>query len=1155
MGTTLAALQTGSARAKWVVAIEGYKYLLTDATPAAAVTAHAGHSGGDWTQALGGLFVELENSQRIDPYDPFTPGGRCNLSILDVDGTDRFGIDVYRRSAGAETVLTGTIDRNDVQILVANNVGFAAATDELHIGTECLEYYSTLGTQSFDIGIRGKYSPFGSGGTGGSRFGNHHRVAFDKNHVLLNPIVSQQPRIWLGRRVGVWMHTVGADGALNSYEDALCAYAGIIVGVSDDQNSMCTKLELKHMLDVVQDSTVGSDIFGGEVADGLFLVAGRQFTFKDFKDGAGERTANALEVVASGAAGANQINEGVYMVDGLAAILSNWLGSELAAGRVWGHYSWASPISTSVGLRTRCAWTIESASYVPVQWEMYMPGEVAAFLGMKEAEGSERGQSLSVADDGYANHSPHYSRDGDAVPFASLVFKPAGPGGGQEFSEALIYPIENQHGVFVDQFDNLPAVLKAAASTVGHQWGIFLLDEKTLIVAAYDTGANRITNAWLAPWRKPGDDSTESLTYIGRRLDEGEAGPVKIRQVYVLTGTLKTIVTRLFYGSGTNGYNHATLDTLGPGLGVAIPGSLLGAAFDQSVANLPGAQAEMAVIFDESTTLPDLIASDLLLRRTSLRWKNEGFDLVQWQTPSGLLSVATLSDANKAAPAGNDENHRAPTLETTVFQRAIVKIDYCRDFSVGRNGDYLKSIQLEDQVAVDDAGGETRPLTIKARNTYSDFAGTGAAIEELTKTYLATMPQFSRSARHIRRSIGMPHWETIGVGDIVTTEDTWARDPATGLRGINSRYGTVISITYDPGGPTPGSDSIRDMTGEVEIRLPDVNRHLTYGPSARVDETAGTGGYNAGTKTLTCHAHKYSEASEAADASHFPALSAVTIVEVDPDDPAVVDTWDDIVASQTGNTITLTTGLAGWDATKRYIVTNDSYGDGTTAQHDTTYQADTDDQMVEDIEVAYQYSSTDETIATTANTGTDKVVFHSGELFGDGRSLAAGSDAELANLINMLIDRKTAHQLPFLGDITSTGFGGWTSVLCGPVYLGQDQLGQSVARSLTIALWMRQSGVGPNGDVRASLSRICPQSPPFAAPFTAIFVGARFDQWTSQTTAWTPTGTTWEMSSDKTLSIAVKDLTSGMAWLTIEVTNGAQVRGLAKCIEGVRTLI
>src|SRR4051812_27666044 len=111
MGTTLDALNAGSITYKYVVAIEGYSWLLTTAVPVAAIAAW---SGTDWSRALDGLYVEIDNQGAAHPWEPFQPGGTCTLRVApDSAGADTFGIDTHRKRGGGETYLAATADRDD----------------------------------------------------------------------------------------------------------------------------------------------------------------------------------------------------------------------------------------------------------------------------------------------------------------------------------------------------------------------------------------------------------------------------------------------------------------------------------------------------------------------------------------------------------------------------------------------------------------------------------------------------------------------------------------------------------------------------------------------------------------------------------------------------------------------------------------------------------------------------------------------------------------------------------------------------------------------------------------------------------------------------------------------------------------------------------
>src|SRR5215216_375816 len=98
MGTTKTALQAGSLTYKWVLAIEGYPRLLTDAGTDLLATAWLGSlydlGGGTGASQVGGLYVDLENELAINPFDPFGFGGKLTIRVPP-DADDTLGIDVF----------------------------------------------------------------------------------------------------------------------------------------------------------------------------------------------------------------------------------------------------------------------------------------------------------------------------------------------------------------------------------------------------------------------------------------------------------------------------------------------------------------------------------------------------------------------------------------------------------------------------------------------------------------------------------------------------------------------------------------------------------------------------------------------------------------------------------------------------------------------------------------------------------------------------------------------------------------------------------------------------------------------------------------------------------------------------------------------------
>jgi hypothetical protein len=1171
--TTLSRMQAGSFAAKLVVAIEGCRYLLCESHTTAALRAWAGT---DWTEALTGLFVELKNNHTLQPWQPFTGGGSCSIRVIDTDNSDTFGILVNQRLSGAESELTETIDRNDTTIPIASSQDFTSS-GTAYIGTEAVGYTGTTATSLTGV-TRGKWSPFGCApsGSGGRRFANHHRVGPDSYQVLTKPIVSQLPRVWLGKRVGVWLHAWDeATQTMNSRDEAQLLYAGRIAAIADDPNDGATVIDVAPVHEEIANGVIGRDFLSATIAEGLSLIEGRVFNFKDWKYTGSVQTANALTVVAAGAAsGTNQMDAGRYTLGELCEKLNAWLAGEKAAGRIYGFYNWKSPVTSNVGLRTKCYWRITDGSSVPCSFGVDMPGEVMGFLGLTDSEPTDSGQTEQFAHVKHTNTT--WIAQGKSAPFTNLVFKPTGPGRlsqglQQGFGEPITYTLDDVRGTFVDQYSALPSVIKGAC-IASYPWGVFLLNESTLIVGSYEDGV--ISNCWIAPFQATGDKDKQASTYIGRRVDEPEGGEITIRQIFILESSLSTLLSTMVYGTGTAGYNHADFDALGYGFGLGIPGELLGGSFDNSLTNLPQSNSPVAVVIDEPTKFSELFSADLVVRRGFLRWKDESFEFAQWKTPMTAISVAALTESNKAAPAGHTENHRIATVETSEHARPVIKIDYCRDFAIGRDGQYLKSLQLEDTTAVDDAGGDVKAFTIKLRNAYHDLQGAGAAVEGLAPEFLAFMPAVARPTRILTRSVDMRFFEGLGVGDIVTVTDTFARDPLTGVRGIGARPAIITRISYDLGGPSTNG-TVRPMGGDVELMFLDLHRGELYAPAAQVDDTATNAGYNAGTKVLTCYEHKYSHSvtvtlnwgrisrtfhvNEDADATWFEIGDKVNVIEMDPSNPASPQNWPDTVAAQSGNTITLTTGLAGWDTTKKYRVVPQKYSQVQATQQDYAYQADSTDRMVEDTVPFFNYAGANGDTTYVANSGDEPAELIPTLAYGDGRPQDPGYDRALVHSLNRAIDFKTAHQMPFMyGRTVASSSSNWVTVFAGPVFLGFDTLSGVLTRSLTIAPLFENGSGNPATTVslRATLARMKPseQTAVSAWSGTIAYINPVFANESSQTTAWTTTSLTPEMGEEKTLNIAVKDLTWGFAWLVIESKDGAAFYGLSKCIEGARTL-
>jgi hypothetical protein len=1150
--TTRAAFSRGSTRMQWVLCIDGYDKILTDGDTDAALAAHAGT---DWTQALGGLVVECRPEQVGDPNNPFAnTGGRCVVYVHD-DRDQTFGIETHRRGAGSWTTLRGTIDRNDTALTISSNAGFDAS-GEAHIGTECLQFSGTT-SSTMTASIRGKYTAVGchSSGSGGSRFAEHHRVSLNQHMVQSNPIISEQPRRWIGRRANLYLHIVDENGNLNSKANAELVFPGRIEALGDDPNTACTVLKLKHLLSEVGPTIIGGNRFSATATEGVYLKAGTRVKMFEIEKSTVTKIANDLVVVASGASGTNQINAGHYTLNEICQFMNNWLGGETVAARVEGRYSWISPVETGDGYRTVLDWNIVRATSENVAPQFDLPNVIAGMLGLAPTEGVQFGGFTRWGPGKMHRPNTQQRGVGEHVPMKTAVFSKGGPGGSLPSFRMLL---ENERGEFVNQYETLPSIIKSGLDS-SKQWGLFLVDEKLLIQANYTS--NELRDCFITPLgQQQINDNQEPFYTLGRRADE-DAGPVTVRQVFDIEGSFFQVMMLLHYNTGTDNYNHADYDTAAHGLGAGIPGGYLGDVFERSVDALPRADALCRIRFDEPKQLSEIIGGELLARGAFLVWKNGALMYQQWQSPTASLATLTLDETNKFVPSGSDENSKAATLETGAYARPHIKLDYNPDFAFGRETRYRASQRLIDHVAIDDGANDGQAMTIKLAGTANNDDA-----EALAADVLAKMPLRSRPSKFAVRSIGSRQFFGVAPGDIAVITDRYARDPLTGQRynaatdtgGLDERPCTIMRHTFDLGGPQPGrgQDKARGFTGEVEVNFFDQNRCVPFSPAADVDETMSSGGfsagYNNGTLQLLCKAHVYSESSEAVDASRIPVGGEITITEKDPSNTAAPLTWTVTVSQRSGNYLTIDAALGGWDSGKTYRITSALFSQSTAVQKDYAYQADDADEYIENVDVPYLYGSTGEEASWSINT-TEATEFIVDQCYSEGRPLDSGNEKALINAVNNLVDFKTAHHALYMWSVfyTDASLDTWYMLHFGRIHLGRETLNNSVFRYVSLApwLWLDNSNGATTGYVRVTLSRQMPRQRENSTSSDEIEFGDYYHQVT-----WSTTSTTPVAGSLETFPAILKAQDWGMAYILVE-TKDAYCRGLIRGKEGERVLV
>lgn len=980
MTTTSSLLSSGAGAAiQFVVCIEGYEYLLTDGAADLAYDTWDGESDPVWAVALGGLTIDWGGmKQSIAPWSTRISPMSITLRVMDFDGTDQFGIDTHANAAGASTKLSADVNTTDAAIDILDNSAFADGV--MYIGQERITYTAKPTSNLFTGCARGTLVPFKADSETEQRYARNHRIPsfYNAHEAKISPVVSSTPRNWIGKWVGVWMH-VRVGGVLNSKADAQLMFAGTISSIGDSTSGV-TLVECTDARAKIQDAVLLHDQMTGTVAEGVTLRDG--MVFEAFDVSAGTAKSTSLTCV-TGASTSYEVEPGLYTLSELEYVLNTWLHQAKADTSLNFRWSYQAEAATAAGTRGRFTWQ-HTASSTAKSIAFGGPTHAMTFLGWGSSSGSVNIiTSLNTAD-------ATWTLDGPEEPYRILLEHP-------NFYTTMT--LANTAGTWVDNTSFLPADLKPFTTTSSSQWGILKLSTGLVLLAHYET-ATTFTVSAPSKLIELGGESPGDFLLHGLRVSE--PGDITVAQVVMLEGKFATLLTQILASTGVTSYN-GTYDVLAEQLGCAIPWELLGDAWTQSIAPLGSTQTEsICVVLDKPTKLWDVIKSQLILRRASVIWKDEAIRIAQWSTPTATTATWDLTESNKYSPANTVDQQRSPSIIDDGDTCNLLKIGYNRDFG----GSYRGSITIIDRAAISD--GE-RAITVNEPSSVGGITATGQSVEALASEAAAWLPMFSRPIRKVRRSIGLEHICTMAPGDQAFITDNFARDPSTGIRGLSAVPALIVSVSWDLGGGSADGGSARDFIAEIDLVLEPGRRFAPYSPCAEVDFTAGSGGYNAGTKTLTMQTHRHSETSQNEDMTHFDAGDKVRVVEIDPASAAAPLTWTDTIASKTTTTCVLTTGLAGWDSTKRYRMISDAYTTAVTTQKSDVYQANDSDGLISSLAQAYVYTYGASTAVTwTASAPSDPPSLPSIYGYGNGYPLDTGYERDCVDLANNLSNYRTA---------------------------------------------------------------------------------------------------------------------------------------------------
>lgn len=1119
-----------------VVLIEGYQYALTDGDPTAVLNALDSGAAPftSYADVIGGMSAKWDLSQRAHPWkaldtEPPSFGFSVVPGVLYSTGAtvDTFGSDAFKRTGGTETSLADTGSLTPVSTTVVTRRADAfAATGTVYIGPEAIGYGARdAGTDTFSTLTRAKWTPFTT--SDGTHFARSH-TAFDLAAatgdpigVKASPIVSTLPTKWIGRWVAVYI-LVDRGGALDAFDGANHrAFAGTISSISQD-SSGATVVECSSVVRRIYETQILRDQFRASLQEGVELRAGTYFQARNVRIVGATTTIGDATVllVKVGASGANEIEPGTYTAVEIGEKVTAWLRAEKLAARLLFHTAYDGAFASGLagGIRGNLSYEDPTVTADSRRCVLTLPSfEVSKFLGwggQQPVIASDQGRS------GFVN-SPN-------VPLRIELLDIATGG-----SRALANP----SGTWIDQTDTLPAALQIPAGTVD---GVLKIGDfgYAVVVRASDvlfTFPVLSTAAYL-----PSVYAGIGAASIG--IPIGDDRSLDVTQVVVMEGTFRELLLKVLLSTGSLNYN-SEWDDFGESIGCGIPHSILGTSFVTDLDNLAESGRSLCMIVDKPTRFVDLFQADFLARWAFFVYTAGRLQIRSWSTPTATsLGAIAVGEADRAAIADGSPgpSARSSCVESFASMQNVIKVSFER----ASDGDLISNLTLFDRDSI--AAHGPRGFKIELRNSAGRTA-VGNTIG-LLGAFSAALPHFTKPSQIITRSMSRQMFEQLAPGQHVVLTDPQVRSPDTGLRGLVGWPGIVTASRCNWGSGVPGLDGTptkSDTSGEVEIMIFDRVNGAPYSPCAEVDDTADAGGftsgYSSGTLTLRCYANKHS--TTGADAAQFVAGDRVRIIEIDPAVAASADSWDRIVASQSGNDIVLTVALSApaWDAAKFYRVVSDTYLDAVSTQITDVYQAASGDGLVADARAPYGlvYSGTGQSSTFTASASTEVPARHSTLAYGDGVALDVGYERDIARLANNLIDYKTAPQTSQVAreEWVYGGAGTWEVVSCSPVLVGVGLLGANETIKLYVAPFWKSTD-GTSTQVRYTLSRLWPSDADRDdVTFPEPYVQATF----------TTTSLTYAMGTPTALDTRhinrAPGSLGGVGWLTVEIKTKASVRG------------
>lgn len=1043
-------------RYNWVLAIEGYEFLLTDGDAAAATAAWAATI---WGATLPGLSVSTDLDQSMEPFEPFATARSVSFSVMQTGATDQFGIDVSRPAIGAKTWLSTACDANDTTIYAKDTSAFASS-GTIFIGNERIIYTGKTAT-SFTGCTRGVYAPFRRNGVSAYEFGKSHDLPVFDNQVQILPVITQYPPTFIGRWVGLWMHRT-RGGVWDTKAEAHLVYAGKIADIRDTSNGTIT-VTCTDLIDIVKNATLMSSPFEARIREGIDLSSFDKFNVSVIVNGVGRYEHQLI------------FTPGLYTIESLISTINAHLAT-LPTVRAAANMG-IRIIDTEAGARVEVSAKETTAGNLTAAFLVTASKRVLQFLGLSNFDnqtGNAAQAAYSTWQIDIITGSDTYYKKGDHEP---LRLADAGVHSRYTTTLATTFAscyVDGFTGTFIDQQNTLPQSVQTALQQTG-KWAIFIL-AGVYMVGKWDSANSKISNLFRIKgfMKTKASEAQEQMLSAGRLAYSAKPEDFTIRQVVILEGNMRDLVVRALCGTSVPGYNHATHDADGGVLGAGIPYEIIASLYE-SLSRVDGETHGNGsiLVLERPTTIREAFSGDLILRQAFIHWFNGSLRVAQWSVPRASKAIAHLTEANKAGEIGDVQ--RTPSERTDRHLRNVIKIEYNR---VAGTDKYESDFSFVDAASIQTYGME-RSVTIKARNSYGDYATTGASVKSLAPNLLSVLPIFSRPRFECTRTINQTLYEALFLGAVVKVSDNFMRDPSSGVRGVVERSGIVVRLRCDFGGRELGGD-VRNAVGEVTILMSDEDDGKDLCPGMMVDYTYSSGGYTGGydgVQTLKIVPKSFAASSSSDDIASFAVNDEVSIVEVNPNDPALAiqinATISAIAAPYVAFDVLL--GAAGFVAGREYkVIPRGYYACTSTQKGKYTFLADSN-HLVDATRSAFTFGEDDDrpdslSLSSAVAYQAGGKIAESNEPDADGPPMDVATMHEMVAAINHLIDSR----LSTIGSSISGREAIGRAVYAVPVFIGRGTVTGTMRRNLKVKLACRVATPGPTYTFAAILS----SSPP-----------------------------------------------------------------------------